>query len=188
MLQMTAPYYLQPPWRLCSYWFSVMQFFLFGCGWFQSQQRAEKQPWGVCVRRWQLSIMCQWDESHPLGGRGGGLPFLPYLSFSFAAPHSPCLVIALSLTFYSPHSLLRRAWITLVIKLTLDFRRSPLSWESDVLLLIVCHFLDIFPPYHSNSINSCFSTSGRENEFHAGCCSNIQCKHALMHFRVYCES
>lgn len=43
------------------------------------------------------------------------------------------------------------------------------------------------PSYHSNSINSCFSTLGRENEFHARCCSNIQCKHAHMHRPVCCQ-
>lgn len=118
MLQMTGPHYLQQPWRLWSYWFSEIQFyfFFFFLGlWMVSSRRGgqRKQPRGSRLCDWQLSITRQQDESHPLeealqwrereGGGGGGRPSLPYLSFSFTAPLlSPCLVIALTLTFHSP--------------------------------------------------------------------------------------
>lgn len=113
MLQMTGPYYLQQPWRLWSYWFSVIQFFFF-CLWmvFSHSRGQRKQPWGLCVCCWQLSIKCQWDESHPLerhhsGERqgGGSLPFLCYLSFSFTA--LLCLLVWLShsLWFFILHTL-----------------------------------------------------------------------------------
>lgn len=145
----------------------------------------------VCVCGWQLSITCQWDESHPLERRhigerqgGGGLLFLPYLSFSFTA--SLCLLVwcALPPTFYSPYPLLRLTRITLVIELNLDFKRS-LPGNRMCSYLFVCHFPGLPLSYHSNAINSFVSTPGRENEFHAEC--NIQCKHAPMHVPVYLQ-
>ena len=132
---MTGPHYLQQPWRLRLYWFSEIQFCFLACGWFlvtaEGEEKSLEECVCVCVCGWQLSITCQWDESHPLERRhigerqgGGGLLFLPYLSLSFTA--SLCLLVwfALPPTFYSPYTLLRLTWITLVIELTLDFKRS----------------------------------------------------------------
>lgn len=198
MRQMTGLHYLQQPWRLQPYWFSELQFnffFFLPVDGFQSQWRAKKSA-TRSVSLWLTAVnhvSAGWESSfrERQGGRIGGRPFLPYLSFSFTA--SLCLLVWLSLlsaTFYFPHSLLRLTWITLLIKLTLDFICFLPYRESDALFLIVCHFPDPPPPsssYHSIAINSCFSTSGRENEFHAERCLNIQCKHAHMHFPVYCQ-
>lgn len=193
MLQMTGPHYLQQPWKLRSYWFSEIQFYFLACGWFLVAAEGEEKSLEVCVCvcGWQLSITCQWDESHPLERRhigerqgGGGLLFLPYLSFSFTA--SLCLLVwcALPPTFYSPYPLLRLTRITLVIELNLDFKRS-LPGNRMCSYLFVCHFPGLPLSYHSNAINSFVSTPGRENEFHAEC--NIQCKHAPMHVPVYLQ-
>ncbi len=111
-------------------------------------------------------------------------PSIPLLSLFliYRSSLSPCLVIALSLTFYSPHSLLRLTWITLLIKLTLDFRRSLPSWESDVLLLIVCHFLDFYPfIIPIPSIHFFLPQAHKINSM------QLMCKHAQMHFPVYCQ-
>lgn len=56
-----------------------------------SHRGGQKKSHKEFARVWQLSVTCQWDESHPLekccnsksSGEGEGLPFLPYLSFSF---------------------------------------------------------------------------------------------------------
>lgn len=152
---------------------------MFFCLWMVSRHSGgqTKQLRGVCVRSWQLSVTCQ---SHPSerrrcgerhGGRGGGglisLSHLLLLSVSLSAYR------ALSDFLFSTHSLLRLTWITLVIKLTLDFKRRLPSWESDV-LLIVCHFLDLSPPV--------FLPQAEKMNFM--CCSNIPCTHAHIHIPV----
>lgn len=116
--------------------------FFFACGWFPVTAEGRENSQEECVSAAD-SCQSRVSERRGGGGRGRGPSFLLYLSLIYRSSLSPCLVIALSLTFYSPHSLLRLTWITLLIKLTLDFKLP--SWESDVLRLIVCHCLDFSP-------------------------------------------
>lgn len=179
-LQMTGPHYLQQPWRLWSYRFSEIQFYGFFGLWMVSdtvegrQNSYEECAYAADSCQSHVRVILQRGERH--GGRGGGglisLSHLLLLSVSLSAYR------ALSDFLFSTHSLLRLTWITLVIKLTLDFKRRFPSWESDVLLLIVCHCLPPPPTYHSNAINPCFSTSGRENEFH------VLFKHMLTYIHI----
>lgn len=163
-----------------------------------------KQPRGSRLCDWQLSITRQQDESHPLeealqwrereggggGGGGGGRPSLPYLSFSFTAPLlSPCLVIALTLTFHSPalspqtHVNNSRYQADPQLQ-TLSFLPGNQMYSSLLFAIFKIYFSLIVP---TPSIRV-FLPPGRENEFHAGCCSNIYSVHNThMHFHVYCQ-
>lgn len=82
---------------------------------------------------------------------------------------SPCLLIMLSLTFYSPHTHVNNFCYHADPRLQM----VP-SWKSDVLLLIVCHW-----PYHSSVNNPCFfffqCWGKRKN-----CCSNILSTHVCI--------
>ena len=108
---------LQQPWRL----WAVMIFriaILFGFA--VTAEGRENGHKGACVWIWQLSIsgmrVILWTGGAVATGRRrpSTLP-LSLFFFIYSLSLSPCLVIALSLPFYSPHSLLRFTWITCLI-------------------------------------------------------------------------
>lgn len=92
----------------------------------QSQRRAEKTAtMSVCLHltvvnhmsvRWE-SFFREVVQRRKMRRRGRRRPSIPSLSLFliYCLSLSPCLVIVLSLTFYSPHSLLRFTWITCLI-------------------------------------------------------------------------
>ena len=193
---MTGPHYLQQPWRLRLYWFSEIQFCFLACGWFlvtaEGEEKSLEECVCVCVCVWLTAVnhmSVRWESSfreasHRWKARRRR-PSIPPLSLSLihCLSLSPCLVRAPTdflFSVYSPQTHVNNSCYRA------DPRLQTLpSWDSDVLLLIVCHFPDLLLSYHSNAINSFVATPGTENEFRAEC--NIQCKHAPMHVPVYLQ-
>lgn len=103
---------------------------------------------------------------------------LVLIYFSFL---SHCLLITLSLTFYSPRTHSPQTHVN-----NSCYQADPplQTLPSFLRILFVCHFLDLPPtthhpnPYHPNAINLCFSTSDWENEFHVLFKYTVPCTHA----------
>lgn len=106
-LQMTGPHYLQQPWRLWSYRFSEIQFYGFFGLWMVSdtvegrQNSYEECAYAADSCQSHVRVILQREVKRTEEEEEEALSlFLIYCSSL-----SPCLLIVLSLTSYSPHTL-----------------------------------------------------------------------------------